>query len=180
MNFKSVLWILLALFLAYALYRVFVLLMKKYNTPMVQANIDSFQAKQNVSTPAPSLVRETAAIVEQRGPVMPAGPNSPNTSVAPQKPVEILPEERANDTAEQFNSTVPMKEDLRHPERMFNAAGDHSGTMRAVEAGVAGDTTGAPAPVGKFSPDFAQNGGEFMTGIFANDLTKGGGNYSEI
>lgn len=180
MNFKSVLWLLLALFLAYALYRVVVLLFKKYNTPNVQGNMDTFQGKQNVSTPAPSVVRETASVVEERGPVAPAGPNSPNTASPPQKPVEILPEERANDTAEQFNSTVPMKEDLRHPERMFNAGGDHSGTRRAVEAGVAGDTTGAPAPVGKFSPDFAQNGGEFMTGIFANDLTKGGGNFSEI
>jgi len=63
---------------------------------------------------------------------------------------------------------------------MFNSGVDHTGTKRAVESGISGNTTEAPAPVGKFSPDFAQNGGEFMTGIFANDLTKGGGNYSEI
>jgi hypothetical protein len=181
MNFRTLLWAVLALFLAYAAYRVSILLMKKYYSPNVTGVSDNFQGKQIASTPAPSLVKETAPSMEPTGPHTPAGPNPPNAAAAPNRPAEILPQESANDPMDQVNSTVPIKDNLRHPERMFNAGGDHSGTRRAVEAGIAGDTTGAPAPVGKFSPDFAQNGGEFMTGIFANDLTTGGGgNYSEI
>jgi hypothetical protein len=180
MNFRAVLWVLLVLFLSYAVYRVSVLLMKKYYNPSATNPMDTFQGRQIASTPAPSLVKETSPPMEPSGPVMPAGPNPPNAAAEPNRPAEILPQESANDPMDQVNSTVPIKDNLRHPERMFNAGGDRSGTQRAVEAGIAGDTTGAPAPVGKFSPDFAQNGGEFMTGIFANDLTKGGGNYSEI
>lgn len=174
MNFRTLLWAVLALFLAYALYRVCTLLMKKYNIP------DNFQGRPFASTPAPSIVKESPPRMEPSGPATPAGPNPPNAASPPNKPAEILPQESANDPMDQVNSTVPIKDNLRHPERMFNAGGDHSGTQRAVESGIAGDTTGAPAPVGKFSPDFAQNGGEFMSGIFANDLTTGGGNYSEI
>jgi hypothetical protein len=179
MNFRTVLWILLAAFLAYTLFKVCVLLMKKYY-PTAKLDSDFFQGKQFASTPAPTLAKETAPVMEARGPVTPAGPNPPNTAPPPQRTQEILPEERANDPMDQVNSTVPIKDNLRHPERMFNAGGDRSGTHRAVEAGVAGDTQGAPDPVGKFSPDFAQNGGEFMAGIFANDLTTGGSNYSEL
>jgi hypothetical protein len=179
MNFRIVLWALLAVFLGYALYRVCGLFMKKYFLTGVQ--VDTFQGKPNAYTPAPVRVNESPPVVEQRGPVTPGGPNPPNTAVPTETSKEsLLPEERANDPMEQLNSSVPIKDNLRHPERMFNAGGDHSGTKRALEAGIAGDTRGAPEPVGKFSPEFAQNGGEFMTGIFANDFTKNGGNYSEI
>ena len=180
MQIRSLLWIPLALFLAYAAYRITIILMKKYYNPNIKGILDDFQGKQTISTPAPSVVKESAPLMEPTGALMPAGPNPPNAAAPPDRQTEILPQETANDPMDQLNSTVPIKDNLRHPERMFNAGGDHSGTRRAVEAGIAGDTTGAPAPVGKFSPDFAQNGGEFMTGIFANDLTTGGGNYSEI
>jgi len=176
MLFRSFLWFLLFLFLAYVLYRIIVLVMRKYNL-----SINGFQGKQITSTPAPAISAEVAPAQEPRGPVSPAGPNPPNSAPPPQRePVVRLPEERANDTMEQMNSEVPIKDNLRHPERMFNAGGDHSGTARGVESGIAGDTRAAPAgPAGKFSPDFAQNGGEFMTGIFANDMVKGD-NFAEI
>lgn len=181
MYFRSFLWVLLFAFLGYALYRVSVLLMKKYRQPsQPQPVLDNFQGKQVASTPAPALVRDTAPLQEPQGPVSPAGPNPPNAAAPSQRQAERLPEERANDTMDQVNSEVPMKENLRHPERMFNAGGAHDGTKRGTESGIAGDTKGAPAgPAGKFSPDFAQNGGEFMTGIFANDMVKGD-NFAEI
>jgi hypothetical protein len=180
MLFRSFLWFLLFVFLAYALYRVIVLVMRKYNLNLFGTS-DSFQGKQIASTPAPAVTTEVAPIQEPRGPVSPAGPNPPSAAPPPpQQPVVRLPEERANDTMDQVNSEVPIKDNLRHPERMFNAGGEHSGTKRGVESGIAGDTKGAPAgPAGKFSPDFAQNGGEFMNGIFANDMVKGD-NFAEI
>ena len=176
MLFRSFLWFLLFVFLAYALYRVVVLVMRKYNL-----NLDGFQGKQIASTPAPAITTDVAPPAPPRGPVSPAGPNPPSAApVAQPPPVMRLPEERANDTMDQVNSEVPIKDNLRHPERMFNAGGDHSGTARGVESGIAGDTRAAPGgAAGKFSPDFAQNGGEFMNGIFANDMVKGD-NFAEI
>ena len=181
MLFRGFLWFLLALFLAYALYRVAVLVMKKYGSGSSGSQpIDSFQANPTVSTPAPALITERVNAQEQRGPVAPGGPNSPNQAEPPRAPVERLPEERANDTMDQMNSEVPIKDNLRHPERMFNAGVPHEGTKRGVESGIAGETKGAPGGAeGKFSPEFAQNGGEFMAGIFANDMVKGD-NFAEI
>jgi len=172
--FRTGLWIVLFAFLSYALFRVSTLLFKKYYSA------DSFQAKQMVSTPAPALVVNSAPPMEPKGPVAPAGPNPPNAAPPPDQMRAKLPEEKPMDTMDQVNSEVPIKDNLRHPERMFNAGGDHSGTKRGVESGIAGDTQGAPGgAAGKFSPDFAQNGGEFMSGIFANDMVQGD-NFAEI
>jgi hypothetical protein len=64
-----------------------------------------------------------------------------------------------------------MKENLRHPERFFGPAPVPDNTTISTASGVAGSpgpTT--PQSVQNFSPDFAQNGGEFVDGgIFAND-----------
>ena len=172
MLIRSVLWVLLFVFLAYALYRVAVLFMKKYNMNFFDTS-DNFQAKPIASVPAPVITMERVNAPEIRGATTPAGPNPPNVAAPPEQPRERLPEETPLDTMDQVNSTVPIKDNLRHPERMFNAGGAHDGTKRGVDSGIAGDTKG------KFSPDFAQNGGEFMTGIFANDMVKGD-NFAEI
>ncbi len=177
---RGVLWALLAVVLIYVLYRLLSLVNKKYNLKI--PFLDSFQAHsfQARPSPAPVAVTEHVATPQPQMTVSPAGPNPPNATPSHSQPShKILPEERPNDEMASVNSEVPIKDNLRHPERMFNAGPDHSGTKQAVESGIAGDTKGAPSPSGKFSPDFAQNGGEFMSGIFANDMTVGD-NYAEI
>ena len=177
---RGVLWALLAVVLLYVLYKLLPLINKKYNLKLpfldgFQAN--SFQAR---PSPAPAAVTEHVPTPPPQMIVSPAGPNPPNvTTPASQVSRQMLPEERPNDEMAPMNSEVPIKDNLRHPERMFNAGPEHTGTKQAVESGIAGDTKGAPSPSGKFSPDFAQNGGEFMTGIFANDMTVGD-SYAEI
>ena len=182
---RGVLWALLAVVLIYVLYRLLSLVNKKYNLKI--PFLDSFQAHsfqahsfQARPSPAPVAVTEHVAIPQPQMVVSPAGPNPPNATTPPsQVSRQMLPEERPNDEMASMNSEVPIKDNLRHPERMFNAGPEHSGTKQAVESGIAGETKGAPSPSGKFSPDFAQNGGEFMSGIFANDMTVGD-NYAEI
>jgi hypothetical protein len=63
---------------------------------------------------------------------------------------------------------------------MFSPPVPNTGTTRDVQSGISGDTTQSPSPSGKFSPDSAQNGGEFMKGIFANDMDAVGNMFSEI
>lgn len=172
---RGVLWALLAIVLVYVLYKLLPLINKKYNLKL--PFLDAFQAR---PSPAPTAVTEHVATPSPQMIVSPAGPNPPNVTTPPsQVSMRMLPEERPNDEMAPMNSEVPIKDNLRHPERMFNAGPDHNGTKQAVESGVAGDTKGAPSPSGKFSPDFAQNGGEFMSGIFANDMTVGD-SYAEI
>lgn len=177
---RGVLWLLLAPVLVYVVYRILSLVNKKYklNLPF----LDNFQTRplQARPSPAPAAITEHVPTPSPQMIVSPAGPNPPNATTPPsQASREILPEERPNDEMAPTNSEVPIKDNLRHPERMFNAGPEHTGTKQAVESGIAGDTKGAPSPSGKFSPDFAQNGGEFMSGIFANDMTAGD-NYAEI
>jgi hypothetical protein len=170
MLFRSFLWILLALFLAYALYRVGVLLMKKYGSSTSGSKpADSFQAKPIVSTPAPTLITERVNAQEPRGPVAPGGPNPPNQEAPPQIPVERLPEERANDTMDQMNSEVPIKDNLRHPELSFGPGVEPNGPR----PGTGASSATVAAPLSTFSPDYAQNGGSFMGSVFANDLQPG-------
>ena len=97
MQIRSLLWIPLALFLAYAAYRITIILMKKYYNPNIKGILDDFQGKQTISTPAPSVVKESAPLMEPTGALMPAGPNPPNAAAPPDRQTEILPQETAND-----------------------------------------------------------------------------------
>jgi hypothetical protein len=75
-------------------------------------------------------------------------------------------------------------DNLRHPEQMVEMA-PPMGTMRVPASGLGGDERG-PVAVGgnrpvNYSPELAQNGGEFMSGIFAFDGSDGGGiGYSMV
>ena len=60
---------------------------------------------------------------------------------------------------------------MRHPERSFGPGVDNTGTKRSVNSGTASDSVNSA--VSSFSPEFAQNGGNFMEGISANDMGAG-------
>jgi hypothetical protein len=70
---------------------------------------------------------------------------------------------------------------MRYPERLFGPAPLPDRTDIAVESGVAGSVNQVVSQaIQTFSPDFAQNGGEFIRGgIFANDTFEVP-NYSAI
>ena len=100
----------------------------------------------------------------------PSGPNPPN-AVAPTNEVVRIPEEGPRDPYDETESQVPIKDNMRNPERSFNTGVDNSGINRSVSAGTASNAVSAS--LSSFSPEFAQNGGEFMKGILANDMGAG-------
>ena len=117
------------------------------------------------AAPAPSPAPAVAVSPEPPRVVMPAGPNPP--SAAPPKKVTFAPEEQARDPYDDVQGETPMRDSLRHPERMFGPGVENTDTRMAEASGVAGKAGVAQST---FSPEFAQNGGEFMQGILANDL----------
>jgi hypothetical protein len=65
-----------------------------------------------------------------------------------------------------------MKDNMRYPERLFGPAPSPQSTSIAVASGNASTlNSGVNVALQTFSPDFAQNGTEFIPGgIFANDV----------
>jgi len=175
--FRRGLVVLSVVLIAYILYKVVPLIISKYYTPTVKP-LEQFKA----SVPAPTVSSGVFPSPEPPRTVSPGGPNPPNA--APMKPVAAverrIPDEMANDSLSETNTEVPMKDNLRHPERMFSQPPANTGTNQGVESGISGSTADSPSPSGKFSQDFLQNGGEFMTGVFAHDLNSSGENFSEI
>ena len=85
------------------------------------------------------------------------------------------------DTYDKTDNTALFGSNLRHPEAiMSNAATDRFATLEAtVASGVASDVK-RPTNVDEtaFSAEMAQNGGQFMNGIFAFDSTDTGTQFS--
>jgi len=133
-----------------------------------------------VPAAAPPVVQQVSAeperVVSPGGPAPSdlgrQGPNAPN-QMPPSRAesVERLPGPVDKDPYDETYGSSNMKEDLRHPERFFGPAPTADNVTIARASGVAGlpgSTT--PQAIQTFSPDFAQNGGEFVDGgIFAND-----------
>jgi hypothetical protein len=81
----------------------------------------------------------------------------------------MSPEAMPVDPFEDSNMEAPIKDSMRHPELSFGPGMDNSGIKKAVASGVMdkrGLTSESP-----FSPEFAQNGGQFMGAVTANDLS---------
>lgn len=115
--------------------------------------------------PAPAAAPVAAVSPEPAQVTMPAGPNPP--SAAPPKKVTFAPETQPRDPYDQPEGEQPMRDSLRHPERSFGPGVDNTNTRIAVDAGTA--AAAEASANASFSPEFAQNGGEFMSGILAND-----------
>jgi hypothetical protein len=72
------------------------------------------------------------------------------------------------DPFQDLNMEAPIKDSMRHPEMSFGPGLDNSGVKKAAASGVMNKT--ALSSETPFSPEFAQNGGQFMGTITANDL----------
>ena len=122
-----------------------------------------------VPAAAPPVIQQVSA--EEERTVSPGGPSAPNQMPPSRdREAERLPGPVDKDPYDETYGSSNMKEDLRHPERFFGPAPTSDNVAIAAASGVAGlpgSTT--PQAVQTFSPDFAQNGGEFVDGIFAND-----------
>ena len=107
--------------------------------------------------------------------VVSAGPSSPNQA-PPQNEIRMTSPEVAMDPYMQNEESASIPERLRHPERMYKPAPNNDTRSIAEASGVASESANQAAnALQSFTPEFAQNGGEFMQGIFANDTTEPNG-----
>ena len=117
----------------------------------------------SVNTPQPEAPVERA--------VIPGGSSTPNQLDVSTPPV-IMNEERPYDMEDSVHETADMPERLRHPERMFGPGLQNDSVATAVAAGTASYAQQVTQKAHQvFGPEFAQNGGLFMDGIMANDLS---------
>lgn len=106
--------------------------------------------------------------------IVPSGPSAPSEAADPNE-VRMASPEVARDPYEPVEESASIPQRLRHPERMFHPAPSNQTQDIAVAAGVASASASQAAnALNSFTPEFAQNGGEFMQGIFANDTSEPG------
>lgn len=111
------------------------------------------------------FVVQTPAMVAQ----VAGGPSTP--SEAPNvREVIYHPEEMPRDPSESGYESSEMPERLRHPERAFRPAPGNTEADMAMAAGIAGQPDPSQLQQAQmFNTEMAENGGEIMPGIFAND-----------
>ena len=127
----------------------------------------------NTSSAAPVI--ERPPIVYPARNLAAGGPSTPN-QMAPPDEMRMASPEVANDPYAPNEESAGIPERLRHPERMFQPGSDNTTRGIAEASGVASESASqAGNALQTFTPEFAQNGGEFMQGIMANDTSEPGG-----
>jgi hypothetical protein len=147
----------IALAIAVSLFVIY-LVFKAYTTSYFE--VDSFVAEAPWVQQQPPV--EPIRIVSSSGPTAPNAKPSSGEEVAP--PVVV-----ARDPLDDPSGSNEIEDNLRHPERMFSPGVKPTDTRSLVMSGVASNETHASASQQTFVPEMAQNGGEFMKGIAAND-----------
>jgi hypothetical protein len=153
------------LFLAYQMY--------------VNLKYEKLMIEETFIAPAPIV---TQPIPEPERTISPGGPNSPNQMPPPTHDTnERLPGPEDSDPLDDSYGSSNMKDNMRYPERLFGPAPKPINTTIPVASGTASQlTSGVNTALQTFTPEFAQNGGEFISGgIFANDVFDNP-NYSAI
>ena len=155
--------ILIALAVAVAAFVAY-LLVKAYKPSWF--DFDSFASVQAAAPPI-----EYQPPVEPPRIVSPSGPSPPSAAPPPpQEGRQAPPDVTARDPLDDPNSSENLQDNLRHPERMFGPGVNPTDTDRSVMSGVASSRSQTSSQaLQTFAPEMAQNGGEFMQGIAAND-----------
>lgn len=122
---------------------------------------------QPIPAPAPA-VRQPPPAEEERT-VAPGGPAAPNAAASGMQPTTITPEAAPMDPFDNANMEAPIRDSMRHPELSFGPGVDNRGIKKGAASGVM--NKGALSSESPFSPEFAQNGGQFMGDVTANDLS---------
>ena len=112
--------------------------------------------------PAPILIRQAPIYPERE--ITPSGPSPP--AQAPSEEMVVYGPPQASDPYHEQQESSMIPENLRHPERAYRPTPAQEHTSIAVQSGVASQIASGPA----MSTEMIQNGGEFMSGVFANDM----------
>jgi len=129
---------------------------------------------QNLNTSSVAPVLQHQPVIYPARNIMQGGSSTPNQ--APDYTEERMSSpEVANDPYVPNEESAAIPERLRHPERMFQPGPDNSTRSIAEASGIASASASqAGNALQTFTPEFAQNGGEFMQGIMANDTSEPG------
>ena len=126
----------------------------------------------DTSAAAPRLERESTIYPKRN--IVSGGPGAPNQMANPEE-VRMASPEVAHDPYQPNEESASHPERLRHPERMYQPAPTNVTHEIAEASGIASSASvQASNAMGSFTPEFAQNGGEFMQGIMANDSAEPG------
>ena len=130
-----------------------------------QLKIEAFE----VPAPAPPVLNYPPADIPRT--ITPGGPNTPNQTAPPEAVVERIPGPVDSDPYDETYGSSNIKDNLRYPERFYGPAPQPNNTQIVLESGLAGIESSKPAiALQTFSPEMAQNGGQFIEGgVFAND-----------
>lgn len=129
---------------------------------------------QTLDTSAAAPILERQPRIYPARTVVSSGPATPNQE-PPSDEVIMTPPEAAHDPYEPPQDSATIPERMRYPERMFQPAPSNSTREIAEAAGIASASASrASQAMTSFAPEVAQNGGEFMDGIFANDTSEPG------
>ena len=135
---------------------------------------EGFQQKEMPAASAPVQKNVTQ---EPPQVVTPSGPNPPNAQEALPSVAKSPEKTVAHDPYQETASETPIRDNLRRPENSFGPGVENNGNNLSVASGVSSESVQKGAS--QFSPEFAQNGGDFMNGITASD-SFGGDNYATI
>jgi hypothetical protein len=127
--------------------------------------------KETFESPALALLPPNLPTEVYAGPreIVASGPSPPSQS-APEGEVMVMPPTQALDPYAESQEGANAPERLRNPERMFRPAPNNDAVNAIEDSGIGGMAQQATSnSMQTFAPDFAQNGGSFMGGVFAND-----------
>ena len=135
------------------------------NTP-----VQTLKRTENFEVPAPASIEIRQAPIYPERVVMSSGPNPPSQE-APNNQLVVYGEPAPKDPYYETQESSDIPERQRYPERSFRPPPLNNNTSIAVEAGIASNNIQMTSDNSQqFRPDFIQGGGEFMPGIFANDI----------
>lgn len=128
----------------------------------VDADMAAEQRKNTVEGMSAMTAMSAMANKPQTPPMQPL--LEPKMRASP--PKEEVPFDKEESTYE----SAQIPERLRHPERSFSPGFVNDETGTAVASGVASYSAGVTRKAEQsFGPEFVQNGGQFMSGVVAND-----------
>ena len=128
----------------------------------------------NLDTSSAAPVSEKQPVVYSARNIVGGGSSSPNQMADPHE-LRMSSPESPMDPYMPNEESASIPERLRHPDRMFQPAPSNVTHAIAEASGVASASANQAAnALQAFTPEFAQNGGEFMQGIFANDSAEPG------
>lgn len=127
--------------------------------------------KETFESPAPALLPPNLPTETYAGPreIVGGGPSTP-AQAAPEGEMVVMPPTQALDPYAESQEGANAPERLRNPERMFRPAPTNDAVSSIEDSGIGGMAQQATSnSMQTFAPEFAQNGGSFMGGVFAND-----------